>query len=123
MLGESLTQNMNIINGISVSYISDTNPNAPVEPKPNENGYTFIKIWDGKQDRNKENFLSILPEEIRTQIKNDSTRYTYNNQKTDYNETNIFEKINGGKNRHGGSDKRGGFRSQSNRGGGGGYRR
>jgi len=128
ILGETLTQNMNTINGISVSYISDTT-NINTQPVENSrvlpiaenksHGYTFIKIWDGKQDRDKEKFMSILPEEIISQIKNDSIRYTFNNQKNDYNES-INSKINGKK--YGFENKRGGFRSQSNRGGGG-YRR
>lgn len=117
MFGESLTENMNTINGISVSYISNmTNINtANLE---NKTSCTYIKIWDGKQGRNKEGFLSILPEEILSKIKNDSIRYACNNQKNDYDEGNIYAKINT-KNSFGSENKRGGFRSQSSSRGGG----
>lgn len=118
MLGESLTENMNTINGISVSYISNM-ANINTSNLENKNSCTYIKIWDGKQGRNREGFLSILPEEIISKIKNDSIRYACNNQKNDYDEGNIYAKFNN-KSSFGSENKRGGFRSQTGGRGGGG---
>lgn len=115
ILGETLTTDMNNINGISVSYISDsTNQNVSA----NKNGSTYIKIWDGKQGRS--NFIDTLPEEIISKIKNDSTRYANNNTKSDYNESNIFAKLGANSSRGGFNSGRGGFRSQGRGDGGGG---
>lgn len=111
MLGETLTEEMSHINGISVSYISDlTNQNST----GNKKGSTYIKIWDGKLGRS--DFMAILPEEITQKIKNDSIRYARNNTKNDYNESNIFSKLTTDNTRSRGGFNQGGFR----KGGGGG---
>lgn len=85
MMGETLTYEMEFINGITVSYIADyTNPV--------ELNYTYIKIWDGKPERNKNQFLKCLPISIYDKIKNESTMYSQNNKKKDFGE-NIISKI------------------------------
>ena len=59
----------------------------------NANSYTFIKIWDAKPDRTKDEFIDILPIELIQKIKNESLMYTRNNAKKDYNEKNIISKL------------------------------
>jgi len=92
MLGETLTQDMNYINGITVSYISDTN--SFHNPLPNShNSYTYIKIWDGKSDRTRDEFVNILPSDLINKIKSESLMYSQNNKKKDFNDKNIINKL------------------------------
>jgi hypothetical protein len=81
MLGETLTDEMEYINGISVSYISD------------QGGYTYIKIWDAKPDRTREQFVNILPQNILSMIMNESVMYSKNSAKKDFNNTGIISKL------------------------------
>lgn len=115
MLGETLSYDMNNINGITVSYISDANSFHNPTPTSN-NSYTYIKIWDGKSDRTREQFINILPIELYEKIKNESLMYSQNNKKKDFNEKNIITKLKD--NRHHSSNRRerGGFYNK--RGGG-----
>lgn len=90
MLGETLTYDMDTINGITVSYISDNNNYHNPLSTVNSN-YTYVKIWDAKKDRTKEEFTSILPMDILDKIQNDplaSTAYSKNSIKKDFNEKN-----------------------------------
>lgn len=83
MLGETLTHDMHNINGITVSYISDAS--SFHNPSPNSNNsYTYIKIWDGKLDRTRDQFLNILPMDLYDKIKNESLMYSQNNKKKDF---------------------------------------
>ena len=96
MLGETMCDEMQNINGITVSYISDINnfhnPNLQTN-----NSYTYIKIWDAQQDRTREQFVNILPPELLDKIKNESLMYSQNNKKKDYGEKNIISKISNNK--------------------------
>lgn len=83
MLGETLTNEMNNINGITVSYISDTS----------SNNYTYIKIWDAKSDRTRDQFVNILPINILEKIRNESLMYSQNNKKKDFGVENIIKKL------------------------------
>lgn len=107
MLGETLSYDMENINGITVSYISDQyNFHNPAITS--NNSYTYIKIWDGKTDRTRDQFVNILPVEILDKIRNESLRYDQNNKKKDFNEKSIINKLNNQKSNYGGRD-RGGF--------------
>ncbi|AGC01849.1 Translation initiation factor 4E [Acanthamoeba polyphaga moumouvirus] len=81
ILGETLNEyDMDNINGITVSYISDAyNFNATA--KQNINSFTYIKIWDGKSNRTRDEFINILPVEILDKIKHESIMYSQNNKK------------------------------------------
>lgn len=107
MLGETLTYDMENINGITVSYISDAysfhNP-----ANNSNNSYTYIKIWDGKSDRTRDQFVNILPENLLDKISNESLVYSQNSKKKDFNEKNIINKLTNHRNNYGGRD-RGGF--------------
>lgn len=105
MLGETLTTEMCYINGITVSYISDAY-NFHNQPLSNHNSFTLIKIWDGKIDRTRDQFVNILPVELLEKIKSESLMYSKHILKKGY-EVNIYEKISDTKkNSYGG---RGGF--------------
>lgn len=91
-LGETLTRNMEDINGIGVSYISDAHD---LGSGMNGSGtYTYIKIWDGKPGRTLESFLAILPIEIMEIIKDSSTKYTLNQTKKHFGQEDILKRIN-----------------------------
>ncbi|AQN68208.1 translation initiation factor 4E [Saudi moumouvirus] len=107
ILGETLNEyDMDNINGITVSYISDAyNFNATA--KQNINSFTYIKIWDGKSNRTRDEFINILPVEILDKIKHESIMYSQNNKKKDFNEQNIISKLNSTRGNNRGS--RGGF--------------
>ena len=97
ILGETLSPGeMNYINGITVSYISDNNvfhtsPNI----KMNDADYTYLKIWDGNPNRStKEEFLNILPMEIVEKIKHESLMYAKNNKKKGYGNQDLINKLN-----------------------------
>ncbi len=101
MLGETMTYEMHNINGITVSYISDGNSQRPFGNGtiPNSryigsnNSYTYIKIWDGKQNRSVNDFEKILPTDLFDKIKAESRMYSLNNTKKDFNEKNIINKL------------------------------
>lgn len=110
MLGETMTYEMQNINGITVSYISDAyNFNSTAA---NSNSYTYIKIWDAKSNRTLDQFKKILPADLFEKIKSESLMYSLNNTKKDYGEKNIVSKLNN-------NDKsgkiKGGFRSTGRR--------
>lgn len=90
MLGETMTYEMQNINGISVSFIADT---TNMHVSGTSNNYTYIKIWDGKPNRTKEQFMNILPLDLANTIKNESLMYTPNKQKKHYNDANIINKF------------------------------
>jgi len=92
MLGETLTPDMTHINGITVSYISDSN-NFHNPTANSNNNYTYIKVWDGKQGRSRDEFINILPFDIVSQIKNSSIMYTQNNTKDDFGKKTIIDKL------------------------------
>jgi hypothetical protein len=94
MVGETLTYDMQNINGITVSYISNThNFNNPLTKNTSS---TYIKIWDGKAGRTLEQFSNILPLDLFNKIKMGTLMYAPNKSKKDFNEKNIVNKLNGG---------------------------
>lgn len=107
MLGETLTYDMQNINGITVSYISDSNNYHNNNSNTTTgNHYTYIKIWDGKPERTKEQFLNILPIDLLDKIRTESIMYTKYSQKGDFNKKNIIDKISSqpkSRRRHGGN--------------------
>jgi len=112
IMGETLTDEMKYINGITISYIPETiNTSSPSKQSfladlKEKNSYTYIKIWDGKTNRTKEEFSRILPPELFCKFQNDSIMYSSNNKKRDFNEKNIINKIN---NKNYGKKEKGGF--------------
>jgi hypothetical protein len=108
MVGETLTHDMPQINGITVSCISDSNYNQPLNNSPSNN-FTYIKVWDGKSDRTRDQFMSILPFEIHEAIKNESITYSANNKKKDFGERNIVDKLN--HNKYNNTREKGSFKS------------
>lgn len=115
MLGETMTYEMHNINGITVSYISDPNSyHNPTLINNNNNNCTYIKIWDAKQDRTKEQFINILPLSLYEKIKNESLRYSPNKGKDDYFNPQLITKLNSAKKNNYGKE-RGGFSSTKRR--------
>lgn len=122
MLGETMTNEMHNINGMTVSYISDMNgANFPNNNKiynltaDSAKSFTYIKIWDGKSDRSEEQFINILPTSLMDKIRNESLRYSQNNKKEDFNKKNIVNKLNYS-NRGGSRNDHGGFSDHNSRG-------
>jgi hypothetical protein len=115
MMGETMTFDMNYINGITVSYISDSN--SFHNPNSNShNSYTYIKIWDGKPGRTRDQFINILPFDLVDKIKNESLMYSLNNTKKDYGDNNIISKLQNSKNNNGNRQRdRGGFVTNTRR--------
>lgn len=116
MLGETLTKEMEYINGITVSYIADTHGTngSGINPEC----FTYIKIWDGKPDRTLEQFVNILPKSIIDCIRHESLMYSPNNKKKHFGESNLITKLttpNRGRGR-GGFVDRGGFSRRGGRG-------
>jgi hypothetical protein len=114
MLGETMTHEMNNINGITVSYISDAfnfnNNNANTN---GNNSYTYIKIWDAKPERTRDQFVSILPADLLAKINGESIMYIPNNKKKNYGQEDIISKLtNNQKNTY---RDRGGFTSHRKR--------
>lgn len=93
MLGETLTNEMDNINGITVSYISDAYNLNNNNTNTNNVSYTYIKIWDAKRDRTRDQFVNILPIDLLNEIKNESLLYTPNSKKKDYGQENIINKL------------------------------
>ena len=115
MLGETLTYDMSSINGITVSYISDANSfHNPIST--GNNSYTYIKIWDGKSNRTRDQFVNILPLDLLEQIKNESLMYSQNNKKPQY-DKNIITKLSNGNKQNSSYNRRerGGFYNSNNR--------
>ncbi|CAH6420892.1 Translation initiation factor eIF-4E [uncultured virus] len=107
MLGETLTENMDSINGITVSYISDAyNFNSMA----NNKSYTYIKVWDAASDNTRDNFVNSLPADLLTKIKCESLKYTPNNEKKHYGQEDIITKLHSSR-RNSYGQKRGGFSS------------
>lgn len=99
MMGETLTKNMDDINGITVSYVSDINNYHNNYSSPSKNNtYTFIKIWDANPNRTTaEEFIQILPSDIVEKIKGESLMYFKYNKKKHFNDQNIIGRIHGKK--------------------------
>lgn len=117
MLGETMTYEMHNINGMTVSYISDANSFHNPTSTSN-NSYTYIKIWDAKSGRSRDQFINILPLDLLEKIKNESMMYSPNNKKRYFNEKNIINKLNTSKQNNGNNGNRregGGFRSYNKR--------
>jgi hypothetical protein len=115
MLGETLTHDMHNINGITVSYISDEYAKFSGNNMPNNNNcYTYIKIWDGKQGRTRDQFVSTLPSDLLDKIKTESLKYTANNEKRDYG-GDIISKLNNSKKTTFYNKNRGGFSNYNNK--------
>ena len=113
MLGETMSYDMNNINGITVSYISDAY-NFNNNSNSNSNtSYTYIKIWDAKSDRTRDQFVNILPMDLLDKIKTESLMYTPNNKKKHYGQEDIISKLSN--NKKNSYNNRGGFTSYSNR--------
>ncbi|MEM3063177.1 MAG: eukaryotic translation initiation factor 4E [Nitrososphaerota archaeon] len=94
MLGETLTEEMQYINGITVSYISDeTSFHQNLSADQGSHSYTYIKIWDAKPNRTRDQFVNILPADLLSLIKNESLMYIQNNKKRDFNEKSIISKL------------------------------
>lgn len=129
MLGETLTEDMQDINGITVSYISDSYNFST--NSGNGTSYTYIKIWDGKLDRTRDHFIKSLPIALFEKIKMESLLYSPNNKKRDFKDKNIIGKLmtgprnhtreRGGFNQYYGGRGRGGNRGRGGRGGRGQY--
>lgn len=119
MLGETMTYDMANINGITVSYIPDS-PNSYNSPYNNpfspDNSFTYIKIWDGKSNRSKEEFFNILPVDLYEKIKSFELRYSRNNEKPDYGGRHIITKLTNSKANSYNRKERGGFHSGGGRG-------
>jgi hypothetical protein len=99
ILGETFCTDMEQINGITVSYITDNYHGN------HSNNYTYIKIWDAKHGRTRDQFIGILPIDILNKIKDESLMYSQNNRKEDFNKKNLLSKL-GNRN----SQDNGGFR-------------
>jgi len=113
MLGETLTADMNIINGITVSYISDTNTkNQNFDASVSAIDYTYIKIWDGKPGRTRDQFVHILPHDLIEKIQNESLDYFAYKGKNKFNEPGIIAKLNNNKQSYSRERERGGFISR-----------
>lgn len=91
MIGETLTYDMQYINGISITYISDYNYSGG-----NTLGecYTLLKIWDGQEKKSRNEFLAILPSDIRKKIGSYSIMYSAYKTKKHYGQENIINKLN-----------------------------
>jgi hypothetical protein len=97
MTGETLTYNMEHINGITVSYIPDNNTSTNLRNPPSQStiAYTYIKLWDGKQNRTCEQFEKILPLNLTKKMEQGTKQYTVNNAKRHFNEKKIISKLSG----------------------------
>lgn len=96
MLGETLNDDVSNINGISVSYIPDSEHNIydTSRSKPIKSA-TYIKLWDSKEGRDVDDFISKLPVDITDSIKKNAIIVTYikNNTKKDYNQKNMINRL------------------------------
>ena len=112
MIGETMTYEMHNINGITVSYISDAY-NFNNQNPTNINSYTYIKIWDAKSNRTKDQFVNILPLDLYNKIKTESLMYSPNYNKKNFGDEKIVKNFSYGRDRsqHGG----GGFSKKGRR--------
>jgi len=122
ILGETLTNEMEYINGITVSYVCDAanfrnNEHRSFSNTMLNDKHTYIKIWDGKENRNKDNFINALPIEIINKIKNDSLQYLFNKEKKDFEREDIISKLNNNRRNvgRGKQVERGGFSTRGRR--------
>ena len=92
MLGETLTYEMEHINGITVSFIS--HKNFSHGQNNNNSSYTYLKIWDAKPGRTREDFINILPLDILERIKNESLMYSQYSEKKHYGEEKMISWLN-----------------------------
>lgn len=75
MVGETLTDEMSSINGISSAFMYDVyNTSGGLT-------HTYIKIWDSKPNRDKDSFLNILQPSVVEKIIDTSLQYLPNSQK------------------------------------------
>ena len=91
MIGETMALNMTEINGMTISYIPDVNSYQTPNTVPI--CYTYLKIWDGGENRTKEQFINLISPELYEKIKTDSIMYTPNSKKKDFNEKSIIAKL------------------------------
>lgn len=77
ILGGTLAKNMTDINGITSQFIPDVNGIAGTT-------YSFLKVWDGRPNRNLDQFMSILPDELAERIKGESRQYLPVRRKKNY---------------------------------------
>lgn len=94
MLGETMTSDMENINGMTISYIPDVN--SYQTPNSTPICYSYLKIWDGATSRSKEQFINILSPDLYDMIKTESLMYTPNSKKKDFNEKSIIAKLSNG---------------------------
>lgn len=115
MLGETLTREMHNINGITVSYISDDYSKFNGNISSASNSYTYIKIWDAKPKRDRDQFVNIMPPDLIDKIKTESLKYTANNEKKYYGDENVIRKINNSRRNSYNNRDRGGFSNHRRR--------
>jgi hypothetical protein len=109
IVGETLCDDMHYINGMTVSYIADTSgTNVPFQD------YTYLKIWDGKPNRTRDDFINILPSNLLDKIKNESIMYSQNNAKKHFGEKHMIEKLQYYENHHEKPERYGGFKKKRN---------
>jgi hypothetical protein len=106
---------MNFINGITVSYIPENTKNQDPDAVANTDDFTYIKIWDGKPDRTRDQFVKILPDILIEKTQNESLEYFAYKNKNKFNEPGIIAKLHNSKQSYSRERERGGF---STRGGG-----
>lgn len=92
MLGETLTTEMEHINGITASYIDHINNDISSEKISGQ--HTYIKIWDAKPNRTRNQFIEILPPLVMDKIKNESMRYVPFNAKPLFGNKDIVDRLN-----------------------------
>jgi hypothetical protein len=99
ILGETFTQNMKDINGLSISYIKATNniintSNATnitniTNTKTANGNFTYLKIWNSNPNNSMENMSAIFPSDIISLTKDCTKKYLKHNTKKDFNQTNM----------------------------------
>lgn len=109
MLGDTLSDEMNYINGITASFIPDTN-NFNGNSTSTHTNYTYIKIWDGKEGRTRDDFVNILPHDLLMKIKGESLMYSQNNKKKDFGGDAIITQLQKQKTYDNKRNTRGGYR-------------
>lgn len=109
IMGETLSNEMQYINGITISNLSNFScANDPVTGS----SFSLLKIWDGKSNR--DNFIESLCDSIQKKIIGVSTLYTLNNTKKNYGDKNIVNKLRSTRGSNGSNGSRmGGFRRKN----------
>jgi hypothetical protein len=87
------TNDMNYINGISVSFIMGNNFYQNVKSTPGSQNFTYIKLWDGYPGRDITQFLSTIRSEIINKINKYSVMYAANGSKKDFGKDKIVNKL------------------------------